>query len=43
MQGDNEVSAGKGSKRRKETKQDRANIDKSKLWENIKKKNKEKK
>jgi len=29
---------GKGSKRRSETKQDRENIDKSKLWKNIEKK-----
>lgn len=36
--------AGKGSKRRKETKSEREAIDKSKLWENIKKKqNKDKK
>ena len=34
---------GKGSKRRSETKQDRANIENSKLWKNIEKKKKKNK
>ena len=36
--GDTNQMTGKGSKRRSETKQDRANIENSKLWKNIEKK-----